>query len=148
MILEWHDKTFAELTTDELFAINLLRANVFNGEQKCITPDPDLMDKQAHHVFAIQDGKLAAYGRYYLENGHASLGRVAVNPLFRRQGFGRQLVQHLMDGIAANFPGKDILIHAQFYIKGLYEQFGFTVSGDDVFFEAEREHITMTHPAL
>ena len=71
--MKWYDKTFDQLTTNELFDINLLRANVFNGEQKCITPDPDLMDKQAHHVFAIEDGKLAAYGRYFEEDDHSTL---------------------------------------------------------------------------
>lgn len=145
--MEWHDKTFAQLSTDELFAINLLRANVFNGEQKCITPDPDMMDKQAHHVFATADGKLAAYGRYFEEYDHATLGRVVVNPLFRGQGLGSQLVQHILDGIKKNFAGQPIIIHAQFYVKDLYANFGFKETGD-VFFEAEREHITMTHPAL
>lgn len=145
--MKWYDKSFDELTTDELFAINLLRANVFNGEQRCITPDPDLMDKQAHHVFATQDGKLVAYGRYFQEDDHATMGRVVVNPLFRGQGLGSALVKQLLDGIARNYAGMKIIIHAQMYVKGLYERFGFQVTGD-IFFEAEREHITMIHPAL
>lgn len=145
--MKWYDKTFDQLTINELFDINLLRANVFNGEQKCITPDPDLMDKQAHHVFAIEDGKLAAYGRYFEEDDHASLGRVVVNPLFRGRGLGSQLVEHILAGIKPNYAGKPIIIHAQFYVKDLYARFGFKETGD-IFFEAEREHITMTHPAL
>lgn len=145
--MEWYDKTFDELTVDELFNINLLRANVFNGEQKCITPDPDLMDKHAHHVFAMDNGQLVAYGRYFQDGANATLGRVVVHPLFRGHGLGAALIQHLLDGIQQNFPGKEIVIHAQLYVKDLYEHFGFQAHGD-IFFEAEREHITMTHPAL
>ncbi|HIW70744.1 MAG TPA: GNAT family N-acetyltransferase [Candidatus Limosilactobacillus merdipullorum] len=145
--MKWIDKSYQELSRDELFAILKLRAAVFNDEQKSYWPDPDDQDSQAHHVWAVDDGKIAAYARYFETDGHATLGRVLVAPDFRRQGLGKELMNHVLAGIKKNYGQLEIVIHAQLYVQKMYEQFNFRPSGD-TFIEAQRKHILMKHKPL
>lgn len=146
--MKWYDKTFAELTTKELLALLKLRAVVFNGEQKSSYPDPDDHDCRAHHVFAVKkDGTLVAYGRYFNLTGEVTFGRVVVAPTARGRGLGDAVINHLLQGIKQNYPGKKVVIHAQAYVERFYQQYGFTAIGDH-FIEAGREHVTMVHPPL
>lgn len=145
--MKWTDKKFNELTVNELFRIYKLRAAVFNTEQNSNYCDPDDNDPRARHVFATKDDHLVAYARYFVESGKVTFGRVVVNPDFRGQGISKQLVSHLLKGIKDHYGDREIFIHAQTYITGLYRQFDFEPEGD-VFIEADRKHILMTHPAL
>lgn len=78
--MEWFDQPFGELTRDDLFKILKVRAAVFNDEQKSSWPDPDDNDPRAHHVWAVANGQLVAYARYFEMDGNATLGRVLVVP--------------------------------------------------------------------
>lgn len=146
--MEWHDRKFSELSVDELYLIYQLRADVFNGEQKCITPDPDPQDRTAHHVFAIADGQVISYARYFTTNDQeVTFGRVVIAADHRHEGLGKVLMQHVLVGIQQNSPGLPIVIHAQYQVQGFYRQLGFQSQGEP-FMEAERKHILMTHPAM
>jgi ElaA protein len=145
--MKWIDKPYQELSRDELFAILKLRAEVFNDEQKSYWPDPDDQDPRAHHVWAVADGRIAAYARYFEADGKATFGRVLVAPEFRHQGLGKELMNHVLAGIKDNYGELEIVIHAQLYVQKMYEQFNFQPSGD-VFIEAQRKHILMKHPPL
>lgn len=146
--MQWYDKSFQDLSVKQLYLIYKLRAEVFNGEQKCMVPDPDQADPLAHHVFALEDGQVAAYARYFpIDDQTVTFGRVVVAQNYRHQGLGTDLVTKVMEGIRHNYPGRLIQIHAQYYIRKLYQQLGFTAVGH-VFLEVGIKHIVMTHPAL
>lgn len=145
--MKWIDKPYQELSRDELFAILKERATVFNDEQKSYWPDPDDQDPRAHHVWAVENGKIAAYARYFEINGKATFGRALVAVEFRHQGLGKELMNHVLAGIKQRYGQLEIVIHAQLYVQQMYEQFGFQPSGD-VFIEAQRKHILMKHAPL
>lgn len=145
--MQWYDQSFQELTNHELLQIFELRARVFNEEQDSTYPDPDDQDQFARHVFAMDGDQLVAYARYFVEDGKATFGRVVVAPDFRKQGLGKKLVDHVMDGIQQHESGREIFIHAQYYIRHFYAEFGFTETGQP-FMEADRKHIMMIHPAM
>lgn len=142
--MEWHDKTFDELSTKELFQIYYLRTQVFNDEQHSTYPDPDYQDLTAHHVLAMQDGHLAAYARYFIEDDYVTFGRVVVAKANRGTGLGKALICQVIQQIQQTFPGKQIKIHAQYYVKDFYHELGFVPVGEP-FIEAERKHIQMTY---
>ena len=142
--MEWHDKTFDELSTKELFQIYYLRTQVFNDEQHSTYPDPDYQDLTAHHVLAMQDGHLAAYARYFIEDDYVTFGRVVVAKANRGTGLGKALICQVIQQIQQTFPGKQIKIHAQYYVKDFYHELGFVPVGEP-FIEAECKHIQMTY---
>ncbi len=143
--MEWFDKSFQQLSRNDLFEIFKLRAAVFNDEQKSYWPDPDDNDPRAHHVWAVVDGQLAAYARYFESDGKATLGRVLVAPSFRHQGLAKGLMDHVLAGMREHYGHFPIVIHAQLYVQALYEQYGFQPVGK-IFIEAQRQHIKMVHP--
>lgn len=145
--MEWFDQPFGELTRDDLFKILKVRAAVFNDEQKSSWPDPDDNDPRAHHVWAVANGQLVAYARYFEIDGNATLGRVLVVPQFRHQGLARDLMDHVLAGIKQHYGRLPIVIHAQLYVRALYDQYGFRSVGK-VFLEAQRQHIKMVHQPL
>lgn len=145
--MQWFNKSFVELSTDELLEIYRLRAIVFNSEQGSSYPDPDEQDRTAHHLFCRDGRRLIAYARYFKVDGHVSFGRVVILKDYRGSGLSKSLMTHLLAGIQKAFPGLEIIIHAQYYIQGYYAKYGFTPTGNP-FIEAGRKHITMTHPAL
>ncbi|MCD7130256.1 GNAT family N-acetyltransferase [Limosilactobacillus agrestis] len=146
-MMQWFDKEFNRLTVGELFAILKLRAEVFNGEQQSSYPDPDDNDQHAHHVFAIDNGKVIAYARYFKQDDAIIFGRVVVASQARGIGLGGKIVEHLLTGIANNFPHTEIVIHAQAYVEQFYQKYDFKAVGDH-FIEAEREHVMMIHEPL
>lgn len=145
--MQWVDKLFVELSTDELFEIYRLRATVFNGEQDSSYPDPDEQDRTAHHLFCRDGQQVIAYARYFKVDGHVSFGRVVILKDRRGTGLSKSLMEHLLTDIQKDFPGLEIIIHAQYYIQDYYAKYGFTPTGKP-FIEADRKHILMTHPGL
>ena len=134
--MEWKQKKFNELTTKELFQIYQFRSQVFTVGQNRIYQDPDENDLVATHVFAINNSDVVAYARIFIEDNFVTFGRVATSPSYRGQGLGQQ-----------NYPKKPIEIHAQDYVEGFYQKFGFTSQGAPVQI-AGTPHIKMTHPAM
>ena len=145
--MNWYDKAFDDLTVNELFQIYKLRALVFNAEQDSPYPDPDDDDPVARHVLCMDNGQLVAYARYFIDHDHATFGRVVSTKDHRGTGLSTPLMEHLLAGIKEYFPGKEIIIHAQYYVRSYYAKFGFTSFGDP-FIEADRKHISMKHVGL
>ncbi len=145
--MEWKQKKFNELTTKELFQIYQFRSQVFTVGQNRIYQDPDENDLVTTHVFAINNDDVVAYARIFIEDNFVTFGRVATSPSYRGQGLGQQLMDIVMQAIQQNYPKKPIEIHAQDYVEGFYQKFGFTSQGAPVQI-AGTPHIKMTHPAM
>ncbi|OZG65571.1 acetyltransferase [Bifidobacterium aquikefiri] len=130
--MEWHDRTFAELSAMELYSFEKLRIDTFVVEQGHEYHDLDEHDLHAHHIF-LMDGthqKALAYARVFPEDGHITFGRVATALSVRGQGYGAQLIDTVLAVCAASWPGIDIVINAQVPVIGFYEKKGFAAFGD------------------
>lgn len=144
MDLVWHDRAFAELTLAELYAIVVLREQVFVVEQACVYQDADGLDPIARHLWAARGDAIAAYLRIVpagAKFAEPSIGRVIVAPEERGTGLGRALMAR---GIAA-IGGGPIRIGAQAHLERFYGELGFRRASDD-YDEDGIPHLEMLRP--
>jgi ElaA protein len=127
---------FYELSLDELYAIMVLRQEVFVLEQNCPFVDADGKDQFAWH-FMIWDenNKLVAYTRLFDTNiyyeGYTSIGRVVTSSHVRGDGIGKFLMQKSIEKTIELFGNEPIKIGAQSYLIKFYHSFGFEYIGND-----------------
>lgn len=138
-------KTFAELSTKELYAILQLRAEVFVVEQNCVYQDIDGKDPKALHIIGFKNDKIVAYCRIFKPGDYfekASIGRVVVVKNERKFGYGHVIFQHSVDAVKEYFNETSIKISAQLYLKKFYESHGFHQVGEG-YLEDDIPHIAM-----
>lgn len=129
--------------TDKLAEIQFIRIQVFQIEQG-VEPalEFDGNDETATHLLAYLNHQSVGTVRVrYLDQQTAKIERLAVLPNARGKGIGRQLMEKALE-VAAQKEVKDIIIHAQEYVKGLYDQLGFEQEGEG-FEEAGIPHVKM-----
>ena len=128
MIFE--SKYFPELTTDELYEILCLRAEIFVVEQDCVYNDLDGLDKVAMHQFLKREGEIVAYSRL-LKPGtrfpEFSIGRVVVRYSERGKGLGIQMMEEAKKFMEESWGATRIKISAQKYLQRFYENLGFEI---------------------
>ena len=138
-------KRFNELSTQELYTVLQLRAEVFVVEQDCVYQDLDNKDLDAYHVLGILDKEIVAYARifkpgdYFLES---SIGRIVVKKEFRKFQYGYKLVENSIQFIENNLQQNTILISAQSYLTKFYNSLGFIRVGEE-YLEDGIPHIKM-----
>lgn len=136
-------KRFEELTTEELYEILKVRAEIFVVEQNCVYQDLDEKDKTAYHIWIVDRGKIKAYLRV-LDAGvsfpEVALGRVLTTE--RGKGYGNQILQAGIKTAAEKLHADQIKIEAQLYAKGFYERHGFRQTSEE-FLEDGIPHIQM-----
>ena len=116
------------MTTEELYRILQLRNEIFIVEQKCYYPDCDDKDFLAHHVFLEEDGQIVAYCRILgkgVNYEEMCISRVVVNPFYRGQQLGRQLMNRAMAFIEEELKESRIRISGQAYLLNFYQELGF-----------------------
>ncbi len=134
-MLHWQSYTFSQLTTDRLYAILRLRAEVFVVEQTCYYQDLDDKDQDSLHLCGYDpDGRLAAYARI-LDRGisypdYASIGRVITAPFARGRGLGRPLMREAIRVLHATYGVQPVKISAQAHLQGYYGSVGFVGIGE------------------
>ncbi|MCU1479915.1 MAG: hypothetical protein JWQ19_701 [Subtercola sp.] len=164
-------KSWSELTTDELYSFLRLRTNVFYVEQKVDEEELDDRDREPTTVhFFITDGGRTDGGRTdggrtdgertdgqrtvaYLRvieddepeqrDARHLIGRVVVDPDYRGRGLAQKLIQRVIE----QYGHLPMLLHAQSYIVPLYTGFGFETLGDE-FVEAGIPHRSMYRSAV
>jgi len=129
--------------TDKISEIKPIRIQVFQVEQGV---DPTLefdgLDETAEHILAYLDNQPVGTLRIrYLDNQLAKIERLAVLSTARGQGIGRKLTEKAIEVIEQKQISK-VKIHAQEYVKGLYEKLGFEQVGG-IFEEADIPHVKM-----
>lgn len=138
-------KHFKELTTEELYEILKIRAEVFVVEQNCAYQDLDDVDKDCYHVYLEENGKMIGYLRVIEKNkrlDEVSLGRVI--SIKRRCGVGTALMQAGLAVAKQKYGATKVKIGAQLYAKPFYEKSGFAqVSGE--YLEDGIPHIYMLY---
>lgn len=144
-MIQWQQKTFDELSLNELYAILQQRVNVFVVEQQCPYPEIDGADCQAIHLWATQGLELVAYARIFLgtsTSGFSRIGRVLSAHSARGTGLGRELMQRAIALCQTHSPNTPIRISAQMYLHDFYASFGFTDISDE-YLEDGIPHIDM-----
>jgi len=151
--MNWYCKTFNDLSLNTLYDLLKLRCDVFVVEQDCPYPELDELDRlpETRHLYAIADGRMAAYARILPIQAsyplYSSIGRVVVAPQNRKDKLGHALVQKSVTQAMALWPEIAIKIGAQSHLEAFYQSHGFaTVS--QPYLEDGIEHISMLHQAL
>ncbi|MEE6075407.1 GNAT family N-acetyltransferase [Avibacterium paragallinarum] len=123
--MTWNVKTFAELSTAELFAIYQVRTAVFVVEQQCAYQEVDHWDQSAVHFWQEFDGKICAYCRIIPQTDGIHIGRVLVAQQARGKGLAKELVQQALDYCQQHWATEPVLIQAQTYLQNFYRTLGF-----------------------
>ncbi|MEO6537202.1 MAG: GNAT family N-acetyltransferase [Ferruginibacter sp.] len=145
--LTWSFKSFKELSVTELYEILKLRNEVFVVEQNCVYLDTDDKDQQSFHLCGWLGDRLVSYVRIlppgvsYIES---SIGRVVIQPGFRKNGAGKLLMQKAIQKTYMQFNCTGIRIGAQLYLLSFYTNLGFTQTSD-IYLEDGISHIEMLH---
>ena len=143
--MNWVYKSFKELSTEELYAILRLRAEVFIVEQNCPYQDLDYKDQKSYHLLGWEGDLLSAYTRILpagVSFEEASIGRVVTSPQTRRGGYGRRLMLESIERLHSQYGKVPIRIGAQYYLKSFYVSLGF-LQVSDIYLEDGIEHIEM-----
>ncbi len=139
-------KYFNDLSAVELYDLLQLREFVFQLEQQCLYRDIDDKDRKCWHLLVYKEQVLVAYARLVPKgisyDDYVSIGRVATHPEFRRESYGKYLMQEAMLYTDKLFPGIPIKISAQAYLQKFYEDFGF-VKYSEPYMEDDIPHIAM-----
>ena len=142
--MKWKFKKFDELTTNELYEILKLRAEVFVVEQDCPYQDLDDKDKCAYHLFIEdEDGStVIAVLRILPENiayEDMAIGRLIVKKSHRGQGLSKIMMQKAINFIIDDLGKKRIKLSGQAYLREFYEVLGFK-RVSDIYLEDGIDH--------
>lgn len=133
--ISWKLKKFDELTTNELYEILKLRAEVFIVEQNSLYQDLDDMDQCAYHLFLEDDNSstVLAQLRILPENimyEDMAIGRVIVKKSHRGQGISQEMLKKAIEFITKDLGKKRIKLPGQAYLTKFYEDLGFEIASD------------------
>jgi len=130
---------------DDISAALKIREIVFVQEQNVPKEDDDDEegDRNSLHMLILEDGKPVGTGRILMTEENFTIGRFAVLKEHRGKGYGKLGMIALMNK-AYDLGSKEQIIHAQYYIKDLYESLGYKQEGEP-FMDAGIKHITMRH---
>lgn len=129
-------KDFYSLSHDELYAIMVLRQEVFVVEQDCPYLDCDGKDQGALHLMGwSEDGRLGSYVRI-LDRGisyaeYASIGRVIVAEFCRGSGEGYRLMEKAAQSLYDAYGKQAIKISAQSHLQSFYGRLGYEGIGEE-----------------
>lgn len=143
--MDWFVKHWNALTREELYDLLELRTAVFVVEQRCPYQEVDGLDRRAWHVFARDGaGRLSACLRVLeAEEGDARIGRVLTAPAFRGTGLGRELMLRGIQTAWNQANARRIVLEAQSYARGFYENLGFSPTQRPEFVEDGIPHVEM-----
>ena len=138
-------KTFADLSSDELYAMIHLRQKVFIVEQDCPYIDADYADQDAFHLLAYSDKDLIGYLRAFrpgIKYDGSSLGRIVTEINSRGLGIGKEITEEGVNFLSKEYPNHEIVISAQHRLEHFYVELGFKARGE-VYLEDDIDHIQM-----
>ena len=149
--MNWKFKKFDELTTNELYEILKLRAEVFVVEQDCPYQDLDDKDKWAYHLFLEDDdgSTVIAVLRILPENiayEDMAIGRLIVKKSHRGQGLSKVMMQKAINFIIDDLGKKRIKLSGQAYLREFYEDLGFE-RVSDIYLEDGIDHYEFLYEA-
>jgi ElaA protein len=137
---------FADLDVTTLYALLMLRVDVFVVEQACPYPELDDRDQEPatrHLWIPAADGAPLAYLRVLREpDGFLRVSRVVTARHARGRGLSAPLMAAALD-LVGDRPSR---LYAQSQVAAMYERYGYRRTGDE-FMEDGIPHIPMARPA-
>jgi predicted GNAT family N-acyltransferase/GrpB-like predicted nucleotidyltransferase (UPF0157 family) len=135
---------FDELDAETAYRLWQLRVDVFVVEQHCAYPELDGRDLETttRHVWVERDRAPVAYLRVLDEPDCCRIGRVCVATHARGAGLADALMRRALDEVGA----RRCVLHAQAYLAGWYERWGFAVTGPE-FLDDGIPHVPMERRA-
>lgn len=128
----WQCLEFQKLNVNILYQLLKLRGDVFVVEQQCPYADLDGLDTQpgTRHLLGWESGSgdLVAYLRILhpgLVFPEVGLGRFVVAGGCRGKGLGHRMLDQAFYRVRQLWPGENIRISAQVYLKKFYASHGF-----------------------
>ena len=118
-----------------------IREDVFVREQGSHN-EFDEIDAVAWHTVIYDNGRPAATGRAFLEDGAWHIGRVAVRKEFRGKQYGAAVMQALERKIA-ELGAESVGLSAQVQARGFYEKLGYEAHGGE-YLDEHCPHVSMT----
>ena len=143
--MEINTYRYNELTTNQLYSILKLRAEVFVVEQNCAYQDLDNKDNKALHLIGEINNEIIAYTRIFKKGDYftnSSIGRVLVKKEFRKKELGKAIMEKSIEIIKKNTKEEKIEISAQKYLTKFYKDLGFKKTGKE-YLEDNIPHIKM-----
>lgn len=146
--MQWHMKSFNQLSIMEFYQIAQLRVDVFVVEQNCPYSDLDDKDHQpeAIHLFATDSHKVVTYLRILPPSSNQAnmpiIGRVVTLRKYRGRGLGHDMLQKAITLLDDNWPGLTCHISAQTHLQHFYQKHGF-ISLNEEYLEDGIPHIAM-----
>ena len=143
--MEINTYRYNELTTNQLYSILKLRAEVFVVEQNCAYQDLDNKDNKALHLTGEINNEIIAYTRIFKKGDYftnSSIGRVLVKKEFRKKELGKAIMEKSIEIIKKNTKEEKIEISAQKYLTKFYKDLGFKKTGKE-YLEDNIPHIKM-----
>jgi predicted GNAT family N-acyltransferase len=130
--------------TDDLKEAFEIRKKVFIIEQN-VPPELewDELDKLATHFVLYLDKTPIGTARVFKKDSNWSIGRMAILKECRGKGYGKFIMENIMNFLKAKNL-KKIIIHAQITVLGFYQKFGFQEIGDE-FLDAGIKHKEMVY---
>jgi predicted GNAT family N-acyltransferase len=126
----------------ELAAALQLRHDVFCLEQGVpVREELDGRDAEGIHLVVIERGQLLGTCRLVTVGRTVQFSRLAVRSTARRRGIAAALLEQA-ETEARAAGARRLVLHAQTYVRTLYEQAGYRPRGSE-FREAGIEHIAM-----
>lgn len=119
-----HTKTYTTLPQEA----KQIRIEVFMKEQG-FQNEFDSIDTIAHHIVAFQNQKPIGTCRFFQEENHYTIGRVAVLKEYRKLHVGKLLLEAAEKEIR-NQNGKEIIVHSQYRVSPFYEKQGYVSFGN------------------
>lgn len=102
----------------------------------------ELDESGSTHFLGYVDNIPMAVSRIVVRGSEVQIGRVCVLPVYRGKGYGKRLMQEVIDYIQG-MDGIDMLfLHAMETVIKFYEDLGFKIEGDR-FMEAGIAHFAM-----
>jgi ElaA protein len=138
-------QAFNDFDAASLYAMLRFRQDIFIVEQNSAYPDLDGLDAVCRHLLVRdRDGAIAAYLRACgpVDQVPAFIGRIAVSPIWRGTGLGRQLVATGLHYLAERDSGMPVRIGAQQHLERFYAGFGFVAEGEP-YDDGGIPHLTM-----
>ncbi|MGR9047714.1 GNAT family N-acetyltransferase [Halobacillus faecis] len=143
--MEWVQKTFAELSKQELYEILQTRVEVFVVEQECPYPEVDGRDEDSLHIWMEKEGEMVAYCRIVPPDEgekYHSIGRVLVKKEDRGSGYARRVMDRAIEVLKKDYKVNYIWLHGQEHLRHFYGSFGFK-EVSEVYLEDGIPHVDM-----
>ncbi len=143
--LQWHWKSFDQITKEELYEILSFRQSIFVVEQKSWYQDADGLDNISLHLLLKEESSLVGYLRL-IPPGEKyetpSIGRVAIKETLRGNSIGSELVNRGVKKSSDIYLTDSVTISAQNYLTKFYQNHGFIIQGE-VYDEDGIPHVKM-----